>query len=128
MNTRRAEEAEFSLFYLGKGLGIVETLLENWNITTYTNLHSDILKFYIEMGFLGLLIYLLSYCVLFWFTEKKYDNSKMCFLFGMSLYSLLLFVTDNVSIYIMYLFPVYSTFFAVLSSGRKYNETKENLC
>ena len=127
MYTRMAEEAKFSPLYFGKGLGVVETLLENWNISTYVNLHNDILKFYIELGFFGLLLYLLSYCVLFLFAEKNFDTGKMCFLFGMSLYSLLLFVTDNVSIYIMYLLPVYCSFFAVLSSGRKVKNLREDL-
>lgn len=119
MYSRMASEAEFSIFYFGKGLGFVENLLSHWNVSVFSNLHNDLLKFYIELGFWGLLIYLLSYYVLFWFVEAKYDKSKMVFVFAMSIYAMLLFATDNVSIYMVYLIPFYSTIFSVLSSNRK---------
>lgn len=113
--SRMAQEAWFSLSYFGKGLGVVEHLLECWNITTFVNLHNDLLKFYVELGFLGLVVYLLSYGVVFVITEKWFGKSQMCFLFGIVTYTFVLFATDNVSIYLIYLIPLYSTFFAVLS-------------
>lgn len=125
MYSRMANEAEFSLAYLGKGLGVVENLLEHWNILTYVNLHNDLLKFYVELGFIGLLIYLLSYGVMFYLAEKKFDSSKMSFLLVLSVYTMLMFTTDNVSIYMLYLVPLYSTFFAVLAS--KKTETKKRV-
>lgn len=116
---RMAKEAWFSLSYLGKGLGNVEHLLECWNISTFVNLHNDLLKFYIELGFLGLGIYLMSYGVMFALSKLWFGKSQMCFLFGIMTYTFVLFATDNVSIYLIYLIPLYSTIFAVLSS--KYN-------
>ena len=120
--SRMAQEFEFSMGFSGAGLGIVEQLLEYWNVPMYGNLHNDLLKFYIELGFLGLLIYLLSFGMMFYLVEKLYGKSQMGFFFAMSVYSILLFATDNVSIYMIYLIPMYSTFFAMLASERNVND------
>ena len=109
---------EFSTGVFGSGLGVVENLLSCWDITVFANLHNDLLKFYIELGVLGLAIYLMSYLVMFFLIGKNYGNSKMSFILSISIYTLLLFATDNVSIYVMYLFPMYSVFFSVLSQQR----------
>jgi hypothetical protein len=108
-------EFEFSLGYMGRGLGVIENLLEHWNIPTFANLHNDLMKFYIEIGFWGLLIYLLSYYVMFYLTEKIAGESAMMYLLGILSYTFVLFATDNVSIYLVYLIPFYTTIFAVLS-------------
>lgn len=127
MYSRMAQEAQFSLSYFGKGLGMVEQLLEHWNIMTYVNLHNDILKFYVELGFVGFFIYLLSFGIMFYLAEKKFGESKMSFLLVLSVYTMVMFMTDNVSIYMLYLVPLYSTFFAVLSSKEKRTIEKEKL-
>ena len=51
--------------------------------------------------------------------EKKFGESKMSFLLVLSVYTMVMFMTDNVSIYMLYLVPLYSTFFAVLASKRE---------
>lgn len=128
MYARMAEEARFSLGYFGKGLGTVENLLEYWNVTTFANLHNDLLKFYIELGFIGLLVYLVSFGVMCYYAEKCFGKSQMCFLFGICVYTMVLFATDNVSIYMIYLIPLYTAFFAALVSGKKKNGMKDKLC
>lgn len=119
MYSRMATESSFSLGYFGRGIGIVEQLLEYYNVSTYVNLHNDLLKFYIELGFIGLLIYLLSYGIVFWWVNKHFGKSKMCYFFAISAYTLMLFATDNTSIYMIYLIPMYVTMFAVLASERQ---------
>lgn len=119
MYTRMANQYDFLSGFLGNGIGIMENLLDHLQIDTYANLHNDLLKFYIELGFIGFLIYLISYYLIFHLAEKYFGKKEMCFLLGISIYSMLLFATDNVSIYLMYLIPFYSTIFAVLSSNRK---------
>lgn len=119
MYSRMAEEAKFSLGYFGRGLGIVEQLLEYYNVSTYVNLHNDLLKFYIELGFIGLLVYLLSYGVVYGCVNRYFGKSKMCFFFAISAYTMMLFATDNASIYMIYLIPMYTTMFAVLASDRQ---------
>lgn len=125
MYGRMAQEARFSVGFLGKGLGYVEQLLEHWNILTYVNLHNDLLKFYVELGFLGLLCYLLSYGVSLHLADRNFGSVKMSFLFVLLVYTMLMFTTDNVSIYMLYLVPFYSIFFAVLEGSRKSAEKIE---
>lgn len=102
------------LMLTGKGLGIVEELLGAWNIYKFANLHNDLLKFYIELGLIGLLLFLISYWVVLRLTEKYFGRDKMCAVLAMFIYTMVLFATDNVSIYIIYLIPFYSILFAVL--------------
>lgn len=109
---------EFSTGLLGEGLGVVENLLGFWNIEVFANLHNDLLKLHIELGFLGMFAYLGSYFLMFYFVEKKFGASKMCFLLVISVYTMILYATDNVSIYVMYLLPMYSVIFAALSGGK----------
>lgn len=127
MYARMADEAVFSPLYFGKGLGTVELLLEHLNITAFANLHNDLLKFYIELGFVGLLIYLISFGAMFYCAEKWFGKSQMCYLFGICIYTMVLFATDNVSIYMIYLIPLYTTFFAALFPKGRKNEKKETV-
>jgi len=113
------EWLDHSVLLLGKGLGIVEKLLEHWRFYEFNNLHNDLLKFYIEIGMIGLMLYLISYGVTFWLIEKKFGNEEMSLILSMTIYSMVLFATDNVSIYIIYLIPIYSIYFAVLSAKEK---------
>lgn len=116
MYGKMAAEAEFSLGYFGRGIGIVEKLLEYYNVSTYVNLHNDLLKFYIELGFVGLAIYLTSYGIMFFLAGKYFGKSNTCYLFLITAYTMILFATDNTSIYMIYLIPMYVTMFAVISS------------
>ena len=72
-----------------------------------------------ELGFIGFFVYLLGFGVMFYLTEKKFGESKMSFLLVLSVYTMVMFMTDNVSIYMLYLVPLYSTFFAVLAPKRE---------
>lgn len=114
------------LMITGQGLGIVEILLDIWNIKSFSNLHNDLLKFYIELGIVGLLVFLISYVVMFRIIEKDYGSNKMCFILSMTIYSMILYATDNVSIYILYLIPIYSIYFAILAD-KKINDDIRNL-
>lgn len=125
MYARMADEAVFSPIYFGRGLGIVEMLLEHWNVTAFANLHNDLLKFYIELGFVGLFLYLLSFGIMFYYVEKWFGKSPMCFFFGISVYTMILFATDNVSIYMIYLIPLYTVFFAALFPKKMEKKMKE---
>lgn len=110
---------EFPPEIAGNGLGIVEKMLEYWNVAVYSNLHNDLLKTFIELGIFGFFVFLASYGVMFYLVGKKFEKSKLCFLLGIVVYTMLLFATDNVSIYMVYLVPFYSTIFAVLSTEEK---------
>lgn len=122
---RVINQYEFSPGYWGKGLGVIENLLECWNIETFANLHNDLLKFYIELGFWGLVVYLLSYYLMFILAERNAGKTVLCYLLGIMVYTVVLLATDNVSIYLIYLIPFYSTIFAALSFGKKKESHKE---
>lgn len=119
MYMRMTEQFDLSPLFTGRGLGIIESLLEHMRIETYANLHNDLLKFYLELGFLGLFVYLASYYLIFHYAEKRLEKKTVTFLLGICVYTILLFATDNVSIYLMYLIPFYSTIFEVLSSKKE---------
>ncbi len=127
MYSRVAETYNFSPFFLGEGLGVVETLMESYAVSAFSNLHNDILKFYIELGFFGLLIFLISYGITFYIAKRYYNNSKMVFLLIMSIYSMILYATDNVSIYILYTIPLYCMIFAVLTDEGEKRQEKYNI-
>ena len=109
------------VLFVGKGLGIVEELLGHWKVYEFNNLHNDLLKFYIEIGIIGLMLYLVSYGVTLWLIGKKFGNAEMSLVLSLTIYSIVLFATDNVSIYIIYLIPIYSIYFAVLAAKEKGN-------
>lgn len=117
MYSRVAEEFPATIF--GNGLGIMEQMLEYWNVSVYSNLHNDLLKIFIELGILGFVVFLLSYGVMFWFAGKIAEKSKVSYLLSVVVYTMLLYATDNVSIYMIYLIPFYSTIFAALASEKK---------
>ncbi len=112
---RFSEMYDFSPTFLGNGLGCVENILDNWQIRYYGNLHNDLLKFYFEVGFIGLIIFLVSYGLSFLIIGQRFGKAQMCFIFTIITYFIVLCATDNVSIYILYLIPMYSMMFAVLS-------------
>ena len=128
MYTRMANQYNFLSHFWGNGIGIMENLLEYLKIETYANLHNDLLKFYIELGFLGLLLYLVSYYFVLDQINKYFGDRQMRCVLGMLVYSMVLYATDNVSIYLMYLIPFYSVLFAVLSPEKNsYDIERRNL-
>ena len=108
-----------NFFGTGHGLGIVEELLTAWRIQDFSNLHNDLLKFHIELGFVGFILLLASYGAVFYLVEKHYGASKLKLFLSMVIYTMMLFATDNVSIYVIYLIPVYSIYFAVLAEKQQ---------
>lgn len=101
---------EVSLFFLGNGLGWVMNELAKYNIKYAANLHNDILKLYIETGFWGYITYMFIYSKIFKkISEKDKENGKLIFI--MYIYTFILYLTDNVSIYIYYLIPFYTLIF-----------------
>lgn len=108
-----------SAIIFGRGLGTVERLLECWKVFEFNNLHNDLLKFYIEIGCLGLTLYMLSYGIVINLVGKIFGNKQMKLFLGIAIYSIALFATDNVSIYIIYLIPMYTILFAILAEKKQ---------
>lgn len=107
-----------SFFAAGHGMGVVEELLSAWNIEKFSNLHNDLLKLHIELGFVGLLLYFISFSIMFYLVGKRFGRRKMSLFISMAAYTMILFATDNVSIYIIFLIPLYSIYFTVLADNK----------
>jgi len=98
--------------FMGHGIGFALYRLEG------INLHSDVLKLYIELGFWGFLLYnLLFFRIVFHVNKQGYGHSA-AFIFTLLIYSIFLYFTDNVSIYINYLIPFYMMIFAEIKGMR----------
>lgn len=126
---------EFTPFYLGHGLGYTSIWMENnWQnlniigLTQSTGLHNDILKFYIDFGFIGTFIYLFN---LLYLNSKRiakkisYNSAILYF----TLISLQIFIwfTDVVSEYHNFQWIFYLIIFSLFSMcpTTNNNEKKE---
>lgn len=106
--------------WFGQGLGAVNEMLagmlsaevfSRW----YENPHNDFLKIYIELGGVGLFLFLASYLIIFYIAEKKgIEKRALSQLFVTLVYFMMLMTTDNVSIYILFLVPMYSICLALM--------------
>jgi O-antigen ligase len=94
---------EYSL--VGNGIGKIAQLLldtQPTNQVSLVNLHSDILKYFLELGIIGFLFFI------FWFYKILATNKaaySLCAVIN------IIFLTDNISIYL----PIMVIFFLVIS-------------
>lgn len=90
------EMYEFSPVFLGHGMGFVYYEF-NENISTYTAaLHNDILEMYIDLGFWGFLLWLLSVFVLrLRYFGRQGGRTNKALVFAVMLYMFVIFSTDN---------------------------------
>ena len=111
-------------YLLGRGLGtaneLLAEILEPWLYGWFENPHNDLLKIFVELGAIGIVLFLVSYLVVFKIAEKKITQRALSQLFVTFVYFVLLMTTDNVSIYILFLVPMHSICLALLG------EKKEN--
>lgn len=112
----------FSFFFLGRGLGFVSKWLDNnWmnlgiiGLVESTGLHSDILKYYIELGFVGFIAFFYYYLVV---VTKKISReigvSASILYYLLIVFQFLIWFTDNVSLYHNYQWIMYLMFFTLL--------------
>ena len=116
----------FSVFDKGYGIGFIEYTLSNLKFKAFGNLHNDFLRSYIELGFIGYCIYLLSYFV-FPLTCVKKLNLKLGEIvsaISIIIYSFIIFLTDNVIIYIDFVFVMN---FVILSVALNEERTSKKL-
>lgn len=104
---------DFDPLYIGKGLGEAFNIVEKAEIISTDslvpvgNIHSDLIAAFVEIGFTGFICWLLSY---FYMIRKleivpyASDRTKT-FLLVSILYTMIMYVTDNILIYIIYWLP-----------------------
>lgn len=98
--------------YFGEGIGWVAEKLSLLNISSYDNLHNDILGSYVELGAVGFIIWILLH---FTFMKKlKLDtikNEKIILLVSIYVYTFIIYATDNIKIYTIYWLPLFLIIF-----------------
>lgn len=117
-----SNQYDFSVLYLGRGLGFSSIWMDNnWNIlginglTQSTGLHNDILKFYIDLGFIVCGLYLFN--LLYINTKKIYyklnKNSALLY-FVLIVLQILTWFTDVISGYHNYQWMFFLLIFSLL--------------
>ncbi len=105
-----------SPIFRGAGIGKVGMVLNQLNIPTFEMLHNDILTYYIEIGFIGFGIFLVS---LFNMGQACSENRKRLVITLIIVYTLINYCTDNISIYINYWTPLSVMILSIINANMK---------
>ncbi len=107
----------FSLLQMGNGLGSIAVILKDWKIGAFARLHNDILVYYFELGAMGFILYFYSYFYVVFLYLKKgiIDHRRAVVVCTFIIYTFICYCTDNISIYINYLFPFYTIILACVT-------------
>lgn len=90
---------KFSPCFLGYGLGSVKAFMSS-KFIFFSDVHSDLIKMYTEIGFVLYIIWLWYYLIhISVFLKKKYGKKAAVFNFVITIYTFVLFVTDNTESY-----------------------------
>lgn len=110
LNYRQILWPEFEQFYnlsinfIGQGWGFVSKYLHLHNEQLFGNniggLHNDILKIYIELGFIGFIVYF-SFFIIYIpiYLYKKFGKNVSLYFYLCQLYLAIIYFTDNATIY-----------------------------
>lgn len=99
-----AKYGDFSIGFLGTGRNSVTKILtKQYNYLHVGGVHSDILKSYIENGFIVFGLWLWYYLIdLTKKYEKQFGTSSAILYFCLTIYTFILYFTDNVENYFIY--------------------------
>lgn len=87
---------DYSIGFLGHGYGFSNRFVELNTRFSITVLHSDIIRMFVEIGFLGFYIWMIYYLILARKTiEKNYGMDCACKYFFMTFYLFITYFTDN---------------------------------
>ena len=114
-------------YFFGRGLGTTNELLVNylnpWLYQWFENPHNDFLKIFVDLGAIGLVLFMVGYLLVIYMTSKRgVTNRAASQLFVIFVYFMLLMTTDNVSIYILFLVPMYSICLALMGEKEELHE------
>lgn len=104
----------FSIFYVGKGIGYVKNWMVHEGLNKLENLHNDFLAAYIELGFVGYFLWLLSFLSVFKFLQGRVKKENLHLGFFFMIYLFINMLTDNTYIYISFMFPFYLMLLSLL--------------
>ena len=109
---------EFSPEFLGNGIGFLTYQLST-NMTVGVNaVHNDFLQYFIDLGFWGYILWLVSITILrVCYFGKKGDIENAILAFSLTLYLVIVSSTDNTMNY-----PLLTTVLAILMIGNGFDE------
>ena len=113
---------EFSPEFLGNGIGFLTYQLST-NMTVGVNaVHNDFLQYFIDLGFWGYTLWLVSITILrVCYFGKKGDIENAILAFSLTLYLVIVSSTDNTMNY-----PLLTTVLAILMIGNGFDEKVRN--
>ena len=113
---------EFSPEFLGNGIGFLTYQLST-NMTVGVNaVHNDFLQYFIDLGFWGYILWLVSITILrVCYFGKKGDIENAILSFSLTLYLVIVSSTDNTMNY-----PLLTTVLAILMIGNGFDEKVRN--
>ena len=109
---------EFSPEFLGNGIGYLTYQLSSGMNVGVTAVHNDFLQYFIDLGFWGYILWLLSMTVLrvcYFGTKGNVENGIITF--ALSIYLVIVSSTDNTMNY-----PLLTTVLAILMIGNGFDE------
>lgn len=111
----------FSPSFVGNGIGFLTYRLNEVDLLGVSTVHNDFLQFYIDLGFFGYILWLLSMTVLRTaFFGRKGDGETAIVTTLLVTYLIIVSSTDNTINY-----PLLTTVIGVIAIGNKYDEKTE---
>ncbi len=113
---------EFSPEFLGNGIGFLTYQLSNNPSIYVSSVHNDFLQYFIDLGFWGYILWLVSMTTLrVWYFGKKGKTDKAILALALTVYLVIVSSTDNTMNY-----PLLTTVLAVLMIGHGFDENVRN--
>lgn len=111
--------AEFKLNFLGVGLGTTSKLMDVYTKWPVATIHSDILRMFVEIGFIGFILWLWYYLIYSYDSIYKLFSTKVAITyFILTMYLYLLHFTDNT---VSYFATQYVYMIIIISTSNKEN-------
>ena len=104
---------DISPLFMGNGIGFVTEWLGRGNVFSFSNLHNDFLTGYIELGFIGFFIWIITFQIPL-FGNKKQPLIKLNIISVLIGFMFLNFLTDNIYLYVTFLAPFYLILLSIL--------------
>lgn len=109
---------EFSPGFLGNGIGFLTYQLNTFMNVGVASVHNDFLQHFIDLGFWGYIIWLVSMTLLrVWYFGRKGKVENAIITFILTLYLIIVSTTDNTMNY-----PLLTGVLAILMMGNGFNE------
>lgn len=95
--------AHFGTDFIGLGRNACQVILkEDFPYFRVGNVHSDILRMYVESGFWMFSVWLIYYLIIMpKYIERKIGTKSSKFVMAVTLYTFIVYMTDNTELYLM---------------------------